>query len=96
LGSKVPFGGLASGFMKKKGKEVGALAALGGKEFVTKTSSQSFDNLDDYAVYMHVAHANEGGYQQALAAAMAIYPELETSYDVAINKAYKKALVAKK
>ncbi|MCF7687942.1 MAG: hypothetical protein K9M98_03155 [Cephaloticoccus sp.] len=96
LASKVPFGGLASGFMKKKGKETGALAALGGKDFVTKTSSQSFDNLDDYAVYLHVTHANEGGYQQALAAAMAIYPELETSYDVAINKAYKKALVAKK
>lgn len=96
VASKVPFGGLASGLMKKKGKEVGAVAALGGQKFITKTSSMSFDNLDDYAVYMHVTHGPELGFKQALAAAMAIYPELESTYDSALNKAYQRALLARK
>jgi hypothetical protein len=96
LGSKVPFGGLASGFMKKKGKETGALAALGGQKFVKDSSSMSFNNLDDYAVYLHVTHGNEAGLQQALAAVMSIYPDLEFGYDVAINKAYQGELAQKR
>jgi hypothetical protein len=96
VASKVPFGGLASGLMKKKGKEMGAVAALGGQKYITKTSSMSFDNMDDYAVYLQVTHGKEAGLQQALAAAMAIYPELESGYDAAINKAYQKALLRKK
>lgn len=96
VASKVPFGGLASGLMKKKGKEMGAMAALGGEKFVRSTSSLSFDNLDDYAVYLHVKHGQEPGFNQALAAAMAIYPQLENSYDGAIGKAYQQALRARK
>lgn len=96
LASKVPLGGLASGFMKKKGKEIGAMTALGGEKYVRSTSALSFDNLEDYAVYMHVKHGASGGYNQALAAAMAIYPQLETSYDAAINNAFKQALRAQK
>ena len=95
VASKVPFGGLASGLMKK-GKEMGAMAALGGEKFVRSTSSLSFDNLDDYAVYLQVKHGQEPGFNQALAAAMAIYPQLETSYDWAISKAYQQALRARK
>ena len=95
VASKVPFGGLASGLMKK-GKEMGAMAALGGGKFVRSTSSLSFDNLDDYAVYLQVKHGQEPGFNQALAAAMAIYPQLETSYDWAISKAYQQALRARK
>jgi hypothetical protein len=96
VASKVPLGGLASGFMKKKGKEMGAVAALGGQKYITSTSSMSFDKLDDYAVYLQVTHGKEAGLQQALAAAMAIYPELEAGYDVAVNKAYQRALLKKK
>lgn len=92
VASKVPFGGLASGFMKKKGKEIGAVTALGGDKYIRETSSLSFDNINDYAVYMQVAHGKESGFQQALAAAMAIYPELEAKYDSAINQAYRQAL----
>ena len=80
----------------KKGKEMGAMAALGGEKFVRSTSSLSFDNLDDYAVYLQVKHGQEPGFNQALAAAMAIYPQLETSYDWAISKAYQQALRARK
>ena len=91
LAAKVPFGGLASGLVKKKGKEMGAVAAIGGMDFIKQTSSLSFNNLDDYAVYLHVTHANSGGYAQALAAAMAIYPSLEKGYDAAVKKAYQQA-----
>jgi hypothetical protein len=91
LASRVPFGGLASGLMKKKGKEMGAVAAIGGAKFIQKTSSVSFNNLDDLAVYMHVKHGSSGDYAQALAAAMAIYPSLETGYDAAIRNAYQRA-----
>ena len=90
LAAKVPFGGLASGLMKKKGKEMGAVAAIGGTEFIRKTSALSFNNLDDMAVYMHVKHGSSGDYAQALAAAMAIYPALESSYDGAIRSAYQR------
>jgi len=91
LAAKVPFGGLASGMMKKKGKEMGAVAAIGGTEYIKKTSALSFNNLDDMAVYMHVKHGSSGDYAQALAAAMAIYPALEGGYDGAIRGAYQRA-----
>lgn len=92
VASKVPFGGFAKGFMKKKAKETGAMAAIGGKKFIKKSSSMSFNDINDYAVYMHVTHGSSGGYTEALAAAMAIYPDLEQHYDVAINQAYRRAL----
>ncbi len=91
LAAKVPFGGLASGLMKKKGKEMGAVAAIGGTDFIKKTSALSFNNLDDLAVYMHVKHGSSGDYAQALAATMAIYPALEASYDNAVRSAYQRA-----
>lgn len=96
LASKVPFGGLLSGAAKKKGKEMGAVAAVGGMEFIKKTSDQSFNNLDDYAVHLHVKYSGQGGYSQALAAAMAIYPALETSYEPAIKHAVDQAVKEKK
>lgn len=95
VASHVPFGGLASGFLKKKGKEAGAIAALGGMKYIKQTSSMSFDDLDDYAVYLHVRHGADGSYAQALAAAMAVYPELEGRYQTAIQQAYQRAQSAK-
>ena len=92
VASKVRFGGFAKGFLKKKGKETGAIAALGGKKFIKKSSSYSFNKIEDYAVYLHVKHGKDAGYTQALAAAMALYPDLEHRYDAAINRAYRRAL----
>ncbi|MCC6415627.1 MAG: hypothetical protein IT582_06935 [Opitutaceae bacterium] len=96
LAARVPFGGLASGLVKKKGKEMGAMAALGGEKYVRSTSSMSFNNLDDYAVYLQVKHGNTSGFKEALAAAMAIYPQLESTFDSAIRNAYQKAYQAQK
>lgn len=94
VASKIPFGGLAGGLIKKKSKEVTAVAFLGGPEFIKSHSDLSFANLQDYSVYLHARHSQSAGFQQALAAAMALYPDLEGTYEAAINNAYS-AQVAK-
>ena len=88
VASKVPFGGLASGLIKKKTKEVAAVTALGGSEYLKKTSELSFNDLSDYAVYLHVHHSGDANYQQVLATALAVYPDLENRFDGAIKAAY--------
>lgn len=91
LAAKVPFGGLVSGFARRKSKELGAVTAIGGWGFIKENSSLSFDSLRDYSVYMHSEFNGLPGYEEALAAAMAIYPGLERSHDNSVEKAYKKA-----
>jgi len=91
VASHVPFGGLASGLIKNKAKELGAVTAVGGYDFIKKTSELSFNNLEDYAVYLHVSQGGGASYTEAVAAAMAIYPDLEKSYDTSIRNAYERA-----
>ncbi|HTR01099.1 MAG TPA: hypothetical protein VMH83_13960 [Candidatus Acidoferrum sp.] len=91
LASKVPFGGLMSGLMKGKTKELAAVTAIGGWDYIKQTSDISFDKLEDYSVFMHVTYGGGTEYEKALAAAMAIYPELEKTYQSNIDAAYKKA-----
>jgi hypothetical protein len=91
LASKVPFGGLAGGLMKSKGKELGAMAALGGADFVKANSELSFKSLNEYAVYLFVRHGGDGNYKEVLSVAMALYPDLEGRFQGAIQDAYKKA-----
>jgi hypothetical protein len=87
----VPGGGLASGFLKKKGKEAGAMAALGGPEFIKKSSSLSFDTAEDYAVYLHAKAGKSADYSKAVQAAIALYPDLEKSYTASVTAAYEAA-----
>ena len=96
LASKVPFGGLAGGFMKKKAKESAAIIALGGKDFIEETSDQSFNSVDDYCVFMHVRHGSDPDYKMMLASAVAVYPDLENRMPSAIQKAYKAQAKKKK
>lgn len=91
LAAKVPFGGLVGGFAKRKSKEIGAVTAIGGWDFIRENSSLSFNSLRDYSVYMHSEFNGLPGYEEALASAMAIYPALERSHDNSVEKAYKKA-----
>jgi len=91
LAAKVPFGGLLAGSAKKKGKEMGAVAAIGGMDFIRSTTTQSFNNLDDYAVYLHFAQGGAADYEKAVAAASAVYPDLEGRFQPAIREAYRKA-----
>lgn len=91
VASKVPFGGLAGGLIKKKTKEVGAVVAMGGMDFIKKNSELSVASLEDYAVYLQARHAGDGNYQLVLATAIALYPDLETKFESAIKQAYQKA-----
>ncbi len=87
--SRIPLaGGLLAMGAKKKGKELGALAAVGGADFVKESSSVSFNSVQDLALYMHLNHAAGADYVKAFAATMAIYPELEKTYENTIRGAY--------
>lgn len=89
LASKVPLaGGLLAMGAKKKAKEMGAMAAVGGAKFVKESSSFSFNTLQDLALYMHVNCAGNEDYVKAFAATMAIYPDLEKTYEATVKKAY--------
>lgn len=89
VASKVPFaGGLLAMGAKKKGKELGAFAAVGGAKFVKESSSYSFANINDLALYMHINCADNPDYIKGFAAAMALYPELEKTYETTVKKAY--------
>lgn len=91
LASKVPFGGLAAGLVKGKSRELAAVTAIGGWEFIRGSSDLSFDSQDEYSLYLHTQFEGSADYETALAAAMAIYPELEKGHSRAIDAAYKKA-----
>jgi len=88
LAAKVPFGGLLGGKAKKKGKELGALAAVGGADFIKESSNLSFNSLEDMSLYMHLNCSENENYIKAFAAAMAIYPDLEKTYEATVKKAY--------
>lgn len=91
IAAKVPFGGFLAGAAKSKAKETGAVMAIGGWDFIEETTTLSFDKLDDYSVYLHHEFNGLPGYEQALAAAMAVYPKLEKSHERYVDKAYKDA-----
>lgn len=89
LASKIPFGGLAAGALKSKGKEIGAASALGGADAIKAGSELSFNALNDYAVYLFVRHGGDSNYKEVLSVAMALYPDLEGRFQGAIQDAYK-------
>lgn len=91
IASRVPLGGLAARAARGRVQEAGAVVTLGGWVFIRESSDISFSNLDDYSVYMHVLHNGTAGYEQALAAAMALYPALEQGHQRAVDNAYREA-----
>ncbi|MGJ8689085.1 MAG: hypothetical protein ACSHXZ_06125 [Gammaproteobacteria bacterium] len=91
LASRVPLGGLFARKAKEKAKESGAVIAIGGWDFIRDNTDTSFDSLEDMSVYMHSQFNGGAGYEEALAAAMAIYPELQEGHERAIDDAYKEA-----
>lgn len=87
--SKIPFaGGLIAGKAKKKGKELGAIAAVGGPDYIKKTSTLSFATLEDMSLYLHMNCSSNADYVKAFAAAMAIYPDLPKTYENSVKLAY--------
>ena len=91
VAKKIPFGSLLKGKTKDVASSAGAAAAIGGWDFIRETSDISFDDMRDISVYLHVTHGDEPGYDEALAAAMNLYPELKKGYSKALKSAYKDA-----
>lgn len=71
-----------------------ALDAIGGEAFLKSSSDMSFNSLNDMAVYMYVNHSTHPEYAKILKATIAIYPDLEAAYPVALASAQKKKSVS--
>lgn len=93
--ASVPGSGVLMGmFSKKAAKEVeeaSPIVLMGGWDSIRGGSDQSFDSLDDLAVFMHAKHLNHPDYSSALAATIALYPELDARYEPAVEAAVKLA-----
>ena len=89
LAAKVPLaGGLLAMGAKKKAKEIGAITAVGGAKYVKESSSMAFASIQDLSLYMHLNCSSNPDYIKGFAAAMAIYPDLEKTYEATVKKAY--------
>lgn len=85
---QVPFVGGMLG--KKAGIAVGrsaALSAIGGEAFLKSSSDLSFNSLEEMSVYIYANYSANPDYPQILAATYAIYPEMETVYVAAVQRA---------
>lgn len=88
LMENVPFfGGLLGQQLGEAAGRKIALEASGGEEFIRSSSDLSFDSIDDMAIYLYVKHSSHPNYQDALAAAQEIYPELKQRYGFALQTA---------
>lgn len=88
--SKIPFlamfTGAATDMAKGSAQTQSTLAALGGIEKVRAGSDRSFDAPEALAVYLHTRYASNKDYPKALAATLALYPDVKSVYESA-NKA---------
>lgn len=91
IASRVPLGGLLGGALRGKSREIAAVTAIGGWDYIRATSDASFDKMEDLSLYLHVEYAGTADYETALAAAMAIYPALEKNHQRTIDRAYRDA-----
>jgi len=72
------------------GKEA-AISAIGGMEFIRKTSDYSFQEIDKFAVFLYAKHATHRDYKRVFEVTVMVYPELKTAYYSAIVEASKEA-----
>ena len=96
VAAKVPFGGFMKGAIKDKSGQAGAVAAVGGWDFIRESSDISYDDVEDYSVYLHATHGMDADYKESLATAFSVYPELKKKYKKSLDKAYKAAKKKKK
>jgi len=71
---------------ERAGREI-AIRSSGGWEYIRATSDSSFDNVNDYAVYLYVSHSTHPHYDNVLSMIKSIYPELGDNYYRAIANA---------
>jgi len=71
---------------ERAGREI-AIQSSGGWEYIRATSDASFDDVNDFAVYLYVSHSEHPHYDDVLRTIKSIYPELANSYYRAIADA---------
>ena len=67
-----------------------AIECSGGWEYIQETSDVSFDTVEDLSIYLYSVYSSNEHFNDALEAAMEIYPEMKTKYYPAITHAPKK------
>ncbi|MCK7550798.1 S41 family peptidase [Marinobacter goseongensis] len=76
----IPFAGVFGGMLGAgAGKSIGrntAIEASGGWDFIRATSDQSFRSLADMATYLRTTYGTEASFNEVMAAASQVYPEL--------------------
>ena len=87
LASAAPFLSMFTGTAKDMTKDTAqsqaTLAALGGIQKVRAGSDRSSATASELAVYLHTKYAAHKDYPKALAATLALYPDVKTVYESA-------------
>ena len=68
-----------------------AISAIGGMEYIRKTSDFSFHEIDKFAVFLYAKHATHKDYKRVFEVTVMVYPELKAAYYSAIVEASKEA-----
>ena len=61
------------------------LSAIGGEEYIKANSDLSFNSLTDMAKFMYIKHSKNSQYAHVLDAVMQLYPDMEETYEKAID-----------
>lgn len=87
LAAKVPFLSMFASSATDMAKDVAqgqaAAAAIGGWEKIKAGSDRSFATAEELAVYLHTKYGTNKDYPKALAATLALYPDVKTVYESA-------------
>jgi len=72
------------------GKEA-AISAIGGIDYIKRTSDFSFQKIENFAVFLYAKHATHKDYKRVFEITVMVYPELKDVYYSAIVQASKEA-----
>lgn len=64
-----------------------AAQAYGGEAFVKSSSDQSFNTVQELAIYLYVNHSGRADYANLLKATATVYPDFQASYQPAVQSA---------
>jgi hypothetical protein len=84
-------GGVAGSVLGKKAASAVAkkavMEAVGGEEGLRAASDQSFNDIDDLAVWLYAVHGSDDDFAEVKQATVTLYPELDKRWTKAIQAA---------
>jgi len=87
---------IVGGFIGQKTGEFAArkiaIKCCGGWDAIRASSDQSFEKVEDLALWMYVTHSFDENYDKVLRLTMEIYPKLQKKYSKALAQASKNAM----